>query len=85
MKLTKKELASIAYTLFNNIDQAEQFDVSSLFYHCDNKFLISLCKDLKSKVQYNIQREKESLFHIESNVSEDEEYLNELFSIIDKL
>lgn len=85
MKLTKKELASIAYTLFNNIDQAEQFDISSLFYHCDNKFLISLCKELKSKVLYNIQREKESLFYIESNISEDEEYLNELFSIIDKL
>ena len=85
MKLTKKELASIVYTLFNNIDQAEQFDTSSLFYHCDNKFLISLCKDLKNKVIYNIQREKESLFHIESNVSEDEEYLNELFAIIDKL
>lgn len=85
MKLTKKELASIAYTLFNNIDQAEQFDVSSLFYHCDNKFLISLCKELKTKVQYNIQRDKESFYHIESNVSEDEDTLNELFSIIDKL
>ena len=85
MKLTKKELASIAYTLYNNIDQAEQFDTSALFYHCDNKFLIQLCKELKSKVQYNIQREKESLFHLESNVSEDEEYLNELFAIIDKL
>ena len=85
MKLTKKELASIAYTLFNNIDQAEQFDTSSLFYHCDNKFLIQLCKELKDKVIYNIQREKESLVHIESNVLEDEEYLNELFTIIDKL
>ena len=85
MQLTKKELASIAYTLYNNIDQAEQFDTSSLFYHCDNKFLIQLCKELKDKVIYNIQREKESLFHLESNISEDEEYLNQLFSIIDKL
>ena len=85
MQLTKKELASIAYTLYNNIDQAEQFDTSSLFYHCDNKFLIQLCKELKDKVIYNIQREKESLFHIEPNITEDEEYLNQLFSIIDKL
>lgn len=85
MKLTKKELASIAYTLFNNIDQAEQFDTSALFYHCDNKFLIQLCKELKDKVIYNIQREKESLFHLEANVSEDEDTLNELFTIIDKL
>ena len=85
MQLTKKELANIAYTLFNNIDQAEQFDTSSLFYHCDNKFLISLCKELKEKVQYNFQKEKESLFHIEKNATEDEDYLNELFSIIDKL
>ena len=31
--MKKKELADLAVRLFNNIDQAEQFNVNELFYH----------------------------------------------------
>ena len=42
MAKTKKELAELAVKLFDNIDQADQFDIKDLFYHCDNAFLLYL-------------------------------------------
>ena len=42
--MKKKELADLALRLFGNIDQAEQFNVNELFYHCDNKFLLETIK-----------------------------------------
>lgn len=53
MSKTKQELAELAVQLFNNIDQADQFDVKDLFYHCDNAFLLYLIGELKNTVEDN--------------------------------
>ena len=50
----EKELADLAVRLFNNIDQAEQFNVNELFYHCDNKFLLQLIEELAETVRENV-------------------------------
>lgn len=50
---TKKELAEIAIHLFDNIDQADQFDVYPLFYHCAKAFLLSLIQDMVETIEHN--------------------------------
>lgn len=42
----KKELAQLAIKLFDNIDQADQFNTIELFYHLDNAFLLHLIEDM---------------------------------------
>lgn len=58
MAKTKKELADLAVRLFNNIDQADQFDncgwIEKMFYHVDKACLIELIEDLRDAVQNNI-------------------------------
>ena len=58
MAKTKKELADLAVRLFNNIDQADQFDnygwIEKMFYHVDKAFLLELIEDLRDSVQCNI-------------------------------
>jgi hypothetical protein len=55
---TKKELAELATRLFNNIDQANQWDNYSLtekcFEHVDKAFLLEIIDDLKSSVETNV-------------------------------
>lgn len=82
--MKKKELADIAVKLFNNIDQAEQFDVNELFYHCDNKFLLDVIERLEITVKENIERDKRRSV-LDKNVSMDSDELEEIFSIIEKL
>lgn len=53
MARTKKELAELAINLFDNIDQADQFDIKDLFFHCDNAFLLYLIGELKNTVEDN--------------------------------
>ena len=58
MAKNKKELADLAARLFNNIDQADQFDnygwIEKMFYHLDKAFLLELICDLRDSVQSNI-------------------------------
>lgn len=49
----KKELAKIAVNLFDNIDQADQFDVYELFNHLDNAFLLKLIEDFYNTILQN--------------------------------
>lgn len=53
IKQSKKELAELAIQLFDNIDQADQFDVYALFYHCDRKYLLWLIEDLLGVIKQN--------------------------------
>lgn len=81
---TKKELAEIAIKLFNNIDQAEQFDVYELFYHCDKKFLLDVISRLKEIVEENVEtdiyRSK-----LNRNVGADKDELEEIFTTVERV
>ena len=75
---TKKELANLAISLFNNLDQAEQFEVERMFYHLDNKFLLELIKEMKEDVLYNLERQPKYILN-------SEEEMMEIFIMVDKI
>lgn len=50
---TKKELAKLAINLFDNIDQADQFDVYELFEHLDKAFLLKIIEEMYEVIQQN--------------------------------
>lgn len=82
--MKKKELADLAIKLFNNIDQAEQFNVNELFYHCDNKFLLEIIESLAEAVKENVA-EKDKRFSMRGeNISVDDEELEEIFTLVEK-
>ena len=81
--MKKKELADLAVRLFNNIDQAEQFNVNELFYHCDNKFLLETIERLVETVKYNVERDK-ALPRNDRNVGVGDDELKELFTLAEK-
>lgn len=54
--MNKKELANLAINLFDNIDQADQFDVYELFYHLDNAFLVHLIGEFYEAIKQNKKR-----------------------------
>ena len=82
--MKKKDLADIAVRLFNNIDQAEQFNINELFYHCDNKFLLRTIETLGEIVKENVERDAR-LSVLNRNVAMDKDELEKIFSIIEKL
>lgn len=75
---TKKELANLAISLFNNIDQADQFDVERMFYHLDNKFLLELIEEMKDDVLYNLDNQPKYILN-------SEEEMTEIFAMVDKV
>ena len=81
--MKKKDLADLVVRLFNNIDQAEQFNVNELFYHCDNKFLLKTIKSLAETVKYNVKRDKKFSV-LDKNVGVDDEELEEIFALVKK-
>lgn len=82
--MKKKELANLAVRLFNNIDQAEQFDVNELFYHCDNKFLLEIIEGLSETIKENVAERGNRFSTRGENVSMDDEELKEMFSLVEK-
>lgn len=82
--MKKQELADLAVRLFNNIDQAEQFNVTELFYHCDNKYLLEIIESLAESVKRNAA-EKGKMFSMRGeNISVDDEELEEIFTLVGK-
>lgn len=82
--MKKQELADLAVRLFNNIDQAEQFNVTELFYHCDNKYLLEIIESLAESVKRNVA-EKGKMFSMRGeNISVDDEELEEIFTLVGK-
>lgn len=82
--MKKQELADLAVRLFNNIDQAEQFNVIELFYHCDNKYLLEIIESLAESVKRNVA-EKGKMFSMRGeNISVDDEELEEIFTLVGK-
>lgn len=75
---TKKELVSLALSLFNNLDQAEQFDVDRMFYHLDNKFLLKLIEEMKVDVLYNLNNQTGYILN-------SEEEMTEILAMVDKV
>ena len=75
---TKKELANLAISVFNNLDQAEQFDVDRMFYHLDNKFLLELIEEMEEDVLYNLDNQPEYILN-------SEEEMKEIFAMVDKV
>ena len=67
---TKKELANLAISLFNNLDQAEQFDVDRMFHHLDNKFLLELIEEMKDDVLYNLDNNPKHILNSEEEIEE---------------
>ena len=65
MAKKKKELAELVIRLWDNIDQADQGpDMTELFKHLDNAYLLSLIKDFRDAVKSNINFNKyELLLH----------------------
>ena len=57
--ITKKDLAALAVRLFNNIDQADQWDnynmTEKCFEHVDKAFLLTIIEDLKGSVECNLR------------------------------
>lgn len=82
--MKKKELADLAVRLFNNIDQAEQFSVNELFYHCDTEYLLETIERFIEIVKYNIERDKK-LSILEKNVLIDNDELKEIFDIVKEI
>ena len=82
--MKKKELADLALRLFGNIDQAEQFNVNELFYHCDNKFLLKIIADLTESVKENVAERSKRFSTRSENVSVDDEELEEIFALVEK-
>lgn len=52
-KTTKNQLAALAINLFDNIDEANQFDANELFYHCDKAYLLHLIEDFLHCIENN--------------------------------
>ena len=52
-KTTKNQLASLAINLFDNIDEANQFDPNELFFHCDKAYLLHLIEDFLDTIERN--------------------------------
>lgn len=75
---TKKELADLAISLFNNLDQAEQFEVERMFYHLDNKFLLKLIEEMKEDVLYNLDKQPKYILN-------SEEEMTKIFVAVDKI
>lgn len=75
---TKKELANLAISLFNNLDQAEQFEVERLFYHLDNKFLLKLIEEMKEDVLYNLNKQPKYILN-------SKEEMTKIFVAVDKI
>lgn len=82
--MTKKELANLAIRLFNNIDQAEQFNVNELFYHCNNKYLLETIESLAETVKENVAEKNKRFSVMGENVSVDDEELKEIFALVEK-
>ena len=82
--MKKKDLADLAVRLFNNIDQAEQFNINELFYHCDNKFLLEIIADLTKIVKYNVAERDKRFSRRSENISVDDEELEEIFALVEK-
>lgn len=82
--MKKKELANLAVRLFNNIDQAEQFNVNELFYHCDNKFLLEIIESLSETVKENVAERGNRFSTRGENVDMDDEELREMFALVEK-
>lgn len=82
--MKKKELANLAVRLFHNIDQAEQFDVIPLFYHCDNKFLLKTIEHLVEAVKDNVDERGKRFSMRGENISADDEELKEIFALVEK-
>lgn len=55
-KTTKNQLATLAINLFDNIDEANQFDPNELFYHCDKAYLLHLIEDFLDTIESNAGR-----------------------------
>ena len=74
MAKTKKELADLAIRLFDNIDQADQWDNYSMtekcIRHVDRKFLLEIIEDLKDSVESNVQFGGKFLLDDEETVQE---------------
>lgn len=73
---TKKELAETALQLFGNIDQADQFTVEDLFYHCDNKYLVKLIYEMLDTIEKNDGRFVVDKLYIEEFVADAREILS---------
>lgn len=73
---TKKELADVAIQLFGNIDQADQFSINDLFYHCDNKYLVKLIYELLETIEQNNGKYVVDKQYIEQFVEEAQEVLS---------
>ncbi len=82
--MKKKELADLALRLFGNIDQAEQFNVNELFYHCDNKFLLETIANLAESVKENVAERGKRFSTRSENVGVDDEELEEIFALVEK-
>lgn len=82
--MKKKELADLALRLFGNIDQAEQFNVNELFYHCDNKFLLEIIANLAESVKENVAERGKRFSARSENVCVDDEELEEFFLLVEK-
>lgn len=61
--MKKEELAKIAYELFLNIDEADQFPTNykELFSHLDRKFLVLLIRNMQESVVNNINYGREDV------------------------
>lgn len=55
-KTTKDQLATLAINLFDNIDEANQFDPNELFYHCDKTYLLRLIEGFLDTIEHNAGR-----------------------------
>lgn len=82
--MRKKELADLAVRLFHNIDQAEQFEVTRLFYHCDNKFLVNIIQELAESVKDNVAERGKRFSTRSEDVSADDEELEEIFALVEQ-
>lgn len=82
--MKKKDLADLAVRLFHNIDQAEQFEVTRLFYHCDNKFLLDIIQELAESVKDNVAEKGKRFSSRSENVGVDNEELKEIFALVEQ-
>ena len=82
--MKKKKLAELAVRLYHNIDQAEQFDVIPLFYHCDNKFLLQTIEHLVEAVKENVAEKGKRFSERSENVCANDKELAEMFALVEK-
>lgn len=83
--MKKKELADLAVRLFHNIDQAEQFEITRLFYHLDNEFLVTIIRELAESVKDNAAEREKRFSSMGENISVDDEELEEIFTLVEKV